>query len=911
MTAVGMGTIGPSTVAAASTFVLLLLAVPHTDALELGSCGSALGMESGVIKDSAITASSAYDSSSVGPQHGRLRNDKNGGAWCPRQMVSRDAKEYLEINLKELHVITGCRTQGRFGNGQGQEYAEEYMIEYWRPNFTKWIRWKNHSGKELLPGNTNTFTIVDQKLDPPVIASKIRFLPYSDHVRTVCMRTELVGCKWEDGLLSYDVPQGLHRGPELDLTDRTYDGREEGGHLSRGLGQLVDGQKGQDNFRLDLAGHGKGYEWVGWRNDTPGWAGHPLEMRFEFDKVRNFSAAHLHTNNLFSKDVQVFSHARAFFSVNGNLFNGEPVHFSYMPDLVLEHARNVTIKLHHRIGRFLKLQLYFASRWILLSEISFDSVVITGNFTETTEDIPIPDSGKEYPLQRDEVKSTSSKVNRNTTGASTKSGTNEEPKHYIGLVIGILTVVILILVTAIVFIVFRNQRFKTTTGLTVVPRSEKRIECDKMAMEDCDKSALYVETCKTNLYARQQTHPNSPDYSEVPDLVCQEYTIPHVMDKQGFSQSSRAPPPMLNFLPKPPPVPPPPASYYSDRDICSPLPLVPSPALSPPPGLSRSKISRHFMLPLSPEPDDCSDQDEDVVIEIFPREQLGIIEKLGDGPFGDVHLCEVLVGADNGKFSDCKFVVVHTLRLETYREEFNKEVKALARLNDPNIARLLGACLDTEPICAIREYAPMGDLCQFLQDHVAETATPLAPTAKTLSYGCLIYMATQIASGMKYLESLRYVHKDLAARNCLVGRRYEIKVSDLGSYRRMYTSDYCQIAESRPLPVRWMAWESVLLGKFSSKSDVWSFAVLLWEIMTYAREQPFEELSDDKVIENVTHFYQDDGKHVLLSTPINCPKEIFDLMCECWQRNESDRPNFREIHLFLQRKNLGYNPELH
>ncbi|RZC39422.1 hypothetical protein BDFB_008384, partial [Asbolus verrucosus] len=96
-------------------------------------------------------------------------------------------------------------------------------------------------------------------------------------------------------------------------------------------------------------------------------------MHFEFDKVRNFSAAHLHTNNLFSKDVQVFSHARAFFSINGNSFNGEPVHFSYMPDLVLEHARNVTIKLHHRIGRFLKLQLYFASRWILLSEISFDS----------------------------------------------------------------------------------------------------------------------------------------------------------------------------------------------------------------------------------------------------------------------------------------------------------------------------------------------------------------------------------------------------------------------------------------------------------------------------------------------------------------------------------------------------------
>lgn len=70
---------------------------------------------------------------------------------------------------------------------------------------------------------------------------------------------------------------------------------------------------------------------------------------------------------------QVFSHARVYFSIGGNLFNGEPVRFSYMPDLALEHARNVTIKLHQRFGRFLKIQLYFASVWMLISEISFDS----------------------------------------------------------------------------------------------------------------------------------------------------------------------------------------------------------------------------------------------------------------------------------------------------------------------------------------------------------------------------------------------------------------------------------------------------------------------------------------------------------------------------------------------------------
>lgn len=111
-------------------------------------------------------------------------------------------------------------------------------------------------------------------------------------------------------------------------------------------------------------------------------------------------------------------------------------------------------------------------------------MIVTGNFTETEEDTPIPESGREYPLQRDEVKSTS-KVNRNITGSSTKSGTNEEPKYYIGFVIGILTVVILILVAAIIFIVFRNQRIKTTARLSEIPiRNDKRFESEKVRWID-------------------------------------------------------------------------------------------------------------------------------------------------------------------------------------------------------------------------------------------------------------------------------------------------------------------------------------------------------------------------------------------------------------------------------------------
>ncbi|EFN78332.1 Discoidin domain-containing receptor 2 [Harpegnathos saltator] len=95
--------------------------------------------------------------------------------------------------------------------------------------------------------------------------------------------------------------------------------------------------------------------------------GRPVEITFEFDYSRNFTAIHLHMNNFFTKDVQVY------LGTGGNQFTGEPVHFSYIPDQVLEQAREVTIKLHSRAGRFLKLQLYFAARWIMLSEVIFES----------------------------------------------------------------------------------------------------------------------------------------------------------------------------------------------------------------------------------------------------------------------------------------------------------------------------------------------------------------------------------------------------------------------------------------------------------------------------------------------------------------------------------------------------------
>ena len=176
-----------------------------------------------------------------------------------------------------------------------------------------------------------------------------------------------------EGTVSYDMPQGEKRN-DVDLEDETYDGGLDSGFLSGGLGQLTDGEQGPSNFRLDRFSRGKkGYDWVGWRNESFPATG-AVDIDFRFDAVRNFTAVQLHCNNMYTKDVRVFRLARITFrGGEGATSQLPPLEFQYARDTAMGYERTVSIPLENRIGREVRLRLYFDAAWMLISEVQFVS----------------------------------------------------------------------------------------------------------------------------------------------------------------------------------------------------------------------------------------------------------------------------------------------------------------------------------------------------------------------------------------------------------------------------------------------------------------------------------------------------------------------------------------------------------
>ncbi|KRY72990.1 Protein roller-3 [Trichinella pseudospiralis] len=314
--------------------------------------------------------------------------------------------------------------------------------------------------------------------------------------------------------------------------------------------------------------------------------------------------------------------------------------------------------------------------------------------------------------------------------------------------------------------------------------------------------------------------------------------------------------------------------------------------------IRRKKLSRHMsrrmpeekkqtFVPNTPEVLDQLPAEDLNSLPHIPRSCISIVRELGRGAFGEVY--EGLA-YNLPKFGPKSLpVAVKTLRPgSTYAEKvrFIKEAILMSHFDHPNIVALRGVCFETEPHWIILELMEAGDLLKYLRSVRATNSMPSQVSLKDL-----LCIAIDVARGCTYLEEIHHVHRDLAARNCLITSRNPtmrvVKIGDFGMTRDVYEEDYYRVEGHGLLPVRWMAPESMIDGVFTTKTDVWSFAVLLWEVMTLGK-QPYSGRSNWDVL----NYVRIGGR---LEKPPSCPIEMFEIMLACWAFEAKDRPAFSAL----------------
>ncbi|XP_021919830.1 tyrosine-protein kinase Fer isoform X3 [Zootermopsis nevadensis] len=255
------------------------------------------------------------------------------------------------------------------------------------------------------------------------------------------------------------------------------------------------------------------------------------------------------------------------------------------------------------------------------------------------------------------------------------------------------------------------------------------------------------------------------------------------------------------------------------------------------------------------------------------NDDVVLLDKIGRGNFGDVYKAHLKTGKKEVAVKTCRMTLP-----DEHKKKFLQEGRILKQYDHPNIVKLIGICVQKQPIMIVMELVPGGSLLTFLRNH-----------AGSLTQKQLLGMCRDAAAGMRYLESKNCIHRDLAARNCLVGYENIVKISDFGMSRE--EEEYIVSDGMKQIPIKWTAPEALNFGKYTSLCDVWSYGVLAWEIFSHGGT-PYSGLSNSKAREKIDTGYR-------MPAPEGTPDEMYRLMLRCWEYEPENRPHFDQIFLVV------------
>ncbi|PAA83390.1 hypothetical protein BOX15_Mlig007901g2 [Macrostomum lignano] len=263
------------------------------------------------------------------------------------------------------------------------------------------------------------------------------------------------------------------------------------------------------------------------------------------------------------------------------------------------------------------------------------------------------------------------------------------------------------------------------------------------------------------------------------------------------------------------------------------------------------------------------------------RNQLQLVEKIGKGSFGEVWKAKL------GRLVEVAVKMMHSdgQGIAMNKGEFIREAQTMHQLHHPKIVQLLGVCTTEEPFYIVTELMPNGALLSYLKND--------EKNGRKITYRAMLDMLFQIADGMAYLEEKKFIHRDLRAANILVGHENVVKVGDFG-LSRLIEEDVYDVGENTKFPIRWTAPEAATDKVFTNKSDVWSFGVLIYEVVTRGRV-PYQELQNKAILSLVSNGHRMPNPHNE-QQGIRCDEFLYkNIMLACWHSSEQERPTFATL----------------